>query len=194
MFNGPWDHPRWERRWRRAWKDQWRDQFRADRLRERVFGKGDLKYLILDTLRDQPRHGYDIIRELEHRSGGLYTPSAGAVYPTLQMLEDMGAVTQEQQEGRKVYTITDEGRRILEDRRDVLDEIAGRVRDWVRREGGSELGQAMRELGELMALLGREGGRAFGDAEKLRRVREVIARTREELRSILRDEARTTTL
>jgi len=194
MFNGPWDHPRWERRWRRAWKDQWRDQFRADRLRERVFGKGDLKYLILDTLRDQPRHGYDIIRELEHRSGGLYTPSAGAVYPTLQMLEDMGAVTQEQQEGRKVYTITDEGRRILEDRRDVLDEIAGRVRDWVRREGGSELGQAMRELGELMALLGREGGRAFGDAEKLRRVREVIARTREELSSILRDEARTTTL
>ncbi|HLG69510.1 MAG TPA: PadR family transcriptional regulator [Chloroflexota bacterium] len=163
-------------------------------MRERVFGKGDLKYLILDTLRDQPRHGYDIIRELEHRSGGLYTPSAGAVYPTLQMLEDMGAVTQEQQEGRKVYTITDEGRRILDDRRDVLDEIAGRVRDWVRREGGSELGQAMRELGELMALLGREGGRAFGDAEKLRRVREVIARTREELSSILRDEARTTTL
>lgn len=194
MFNGPWEGRRWEHHWRRAWKDQWRDQFRADRLRERVFGKGDLKYLILDTLRDQPRHGYDIIRELEHRSGGFYTPSAGAVYPTLQMLEDMGAVTSEQQDGRKVYTITDEGRRILEDRRDVIDDIAGRVREWVHREGGSELGPAMRELGELMALLGREGSRAFGDPEKLRRVREVIARTREELRSILRDEAPTTSL
>ena len=194
MFNGPWEHRRWERHWRHAWKDQWKDQFRADRLRERVFGKGDLKYLILDTLRDQPRHGYDVIRELEQRSGGFYTPSAGAVYPTLQMLEDMGAVTSAQQEGRKVYTITDEGRRILEERRDVIDEITGRVRDWVRREGGSELGQAMRELGELMALLGREGSRAFGDPEKLRRVREAIARAREELSTILRDEAHTTTL
>ncbi len=194
MFNGPWDHRRWEHHWRRVWKDQWRDQFRADRLRERVFGKGDLKYLILDTLRDQPRHGYDIIRELEKRSGGLYSPSPGAVYPTLQMLEDMGAVTSEAQEGRKVYTITDEGRGILEDRRDVIDDIASRVREWARGEGRPELGQAMRELGELMALLGREGGRAVGDPEKLRRIREVIAHTREELRNVLRDETTTTTL
>jgi DNA-binding PadR family transcriptional regulator len=186
MFNGPWDHGRWERHWRHAWKDQWK----GDRLRERVFGKGDLKYLILDLLRDQPRHGYDIIRELEHRSGGMYTPSAGAIYPTLQMLEDMGAVTSEQHDGRKVYTITDEGRRVLEERRDVLDEIASRVRDWVGREGRSEVGQAMREMGELMALLGREGGRALGDPEKLRRVREAIARTREELSAILRGEVR----
>ncbi len=188
MFNGPWEHGRWDRRWRHQWRDQFREQWRADRIRERVFGKGDLKYLILDLLRDQPRHGYDIIRELEHRSGGMYTPSAGAIYPTLQMLEDMGAVTSEQREGRKVYTITDEGRRILEDRRDVLDEIAGRVRDWVGRQGGPELGQAMREMGELMALLGREGGRALGDPDKLRRVRETIARTREELSAILRGE------
>ncbi|HLQ34705.1 MAG TPA: PadR family transcriptional regulator [Chloroflexota bacterium] len=184
MFNGPWEHGRWDQHWRRAWKDQ----FKAERLRERVFGKGDLKYLILDLLKDQPRHGYDIIRELESRCAGLYTPSAGAVYPTLQLLEDMGAVTSEQQDGRKTYTITDEGRRILEERRDVIDEITGRVRDWIRREGGSEVGQAMRELGELMALLGREGGRALGDPDKLRRVREVIARAREELRAILRDE------
>jgi DNA-binding PadR family transcriptional regulator len=184
MFNGPWERGPWDRHWRRAW----RDQLRVDHLRERMFGKGDLKYLILDLLRDQPRHGYDIIRELETRCGGLYTPSAGAVYPTLQLLEDMGAVTSTQQDGRKIYTITDEGRRILEERRDVIDEITGRVREWIRREGHSEVGQAMREMGELMALLGREGSRALGNPEKLRRVREVIARTREELRAILRDE------
>jgi len=186
MFNGPWEQRggRWDRNWRRAWKDQWR----GEHLRERIFGKGDLKYLILDLLKDQPRHGYDVMRELEHRSGGFYTPSAGAVYPTLQMLEDMGALTSNEQDGRKTYTITDEGRRILEERRDVIDNIAGRVREWIKREGGSELGQAMREMGELMGLLGREGGRALGDPDKLRRVRETIARTREELRGILRDE------
>ncbi|HVA23182.1 MAG TPA: PadR family transcriptional regulator [Chloroflexota bacterium] len=188
MFNGPWERRRWDREWRHGMKEQWKDQFRPDRFRERIFGKGDLKYLILDLLKDQPRHGYDIIRELEHRSGGMYTPSAGAVYPTLQMLEDMSAVTSEQQDGRKTYTITDEGRRILEERRDVIDDITGRVRDWVNREGHSELGQAMRELGELMALLGRDGGRALGDQDKLRRVRETIGRTREELRGILRNE------
>jgi DNA-binding PadR family transcriptional regulator len=188
MFNGPWERRRWDRETRHAWKDQFKEQFRGDRFRERVFGKGDLKYLILDLISDQPRHGYDIIRELEHRSAGLYTPSAGAVYPTLQMLEDMGAVTSEQKDGRKTYTITDEGRRILEDRRDVIDEITSRVRDWVGSENRSELGQAMRELGELMALLGREGGRALGDPDKLRRVHETIARTREELRTILRSE------
>ncbi|HEY8692841.1 MAG TPA: PadR family transcriptional regulator [Chloroflexota bacterium] len=187
MFNGPWERRRWDHEWH-GWKDQWKNQFKSERLRERMFGKGDLKYLILDLLKDQPRHGYDIIRELEHRSGGLYTPSAGAIYPTLQLLEDMGAVTSEQKDGRKTYTITDDGRRILEERRDVIDDIASRVRDWVGSENRSELGQAMRELGELIALLGREGGRALGDPDKLRRVRETIGRTREELRGILRNE------
>jgi DNA-binding PadR family transcriptional regulator len=183
---GPWERHGgpWDRTWRRAW----RDELRGDRLRERIFGKGDLKYLILDLLKDQPRHGYDIMRELEHRSGGFYAPSAGAVYPTLQMLEDMGAVTSTEQDGRKTYTITDEGRRILEDRRDVIDDITGRVRDWVKRQGGPELQAAMREIGELMALLGREAPGLVRDPEKLHRVRDVIAGTREELRRILQDE------
>ena len=71
---------------------------------ERFFGRGDLKYVILDLLKDQPRHGYDIIRALEDRMGGQYRPSPGSVYPTLQMLEDLGYVTSSQQEGKKVYS------------------------------------------------------------------------------------------
>ena len=58
--------------------------------RSRFFERGDLKYVILDLLTDKPRHGYEIIRELEDRFHGFYTPSAGKVYPTLQLLEDMG--------------------------------------------------------------------------------------------------------
>src|SRR5581483_632900 len=128
---------------------------------------------------------YDIIRELEGRFAGFYTPSAGVVYPTLQMLEDMGAVTSETMDGRKTYTITDEGRRILEERRDVIDEIADRVRSFMRGGTRTELQEAMREMGELMALLGRESGRLWNDPEKLKAVRDAIARTKTELEGIL---------
>jgi DNA-binding PadR family transcriptional regulator len=178
-----------ERGWGRDWRRWARDWGRQWERSARMFAKGDLKYLILDLLTERPRHGYDIIRALEGRFGGLYTPSAGAIYPTLQMLEDMGAVTSTQQDGRKVYTITDEGRRILAEHRDVVGEARDRVREWMRHEGTAELHDAMHEFGELMALLGREGGRALQDPAKLRRVRDLIARTREELRAILRDTA-----
>ena len=182
-------HRREERGWGRDWRRWARDWGRQWERSARMFAKGDLKYLILDLLAERPRHGYDIIRALAERFGGLYTPSAGAVYPTLQMLEDMGAVTSIQQDGRKVYTITDEGRRLLAEHGDVIGEARARVRDWMRQEGAAELHEAMHEFGELMALLGREGGSVWRDPAKLRRVRDLIARTREELRAILRDTA-----
>src|SRR5204863_10191366 len=86
-------------------------------------GRGDLKYVILELLRDQPRHGYDIIRALEERSRGTYRPSPGSVYPTLQMLEDLGYVTSSQEEGKKVYSITEEGRRYLGEQQSTVDDI-----------------------------------------------------------------------
>jgi DNA-binding PadR family transcriptional regulator len=175
------------------WGDDWqpwgRHRGRGRDRRERVFGRGDLKYVILDLLKDQPRHGYDIIRELEGRLSGMYTPSAGAVYPTLQMLEDMGAVAGVQEEGRKVYTITAEGRRILEERKDTVDAIADRVRDWMHGDGASELHEIMRELASFSMLVGREGRRLWKNPTKLRQIRKLITRTGEELRAILHDEA-----
>lgn len=180
-----WD---WEGDCRRLSREWGRTRDRRDR----VFGRGDLKYVILDLLKEQPRHGYDIIRELEGRLGGRYTPSAGAVYPTLQMLEDMGAIAGEQQEGRKVYTITDEGRRILEERSDTVDAIAGRVRDWMHGQSGAEMKEVMREAAEMgstfASLIGRRRNRLWNDPAKLRRIRDLLARTREELQSILREE------
>ncbi|MBV8281791.1 MAG: PadR family transcriptional regulator [Candidatus Eremiobacteraeota bacterium] len=194
MFNdwegprGPFarDMGRWAREFSRDFSRQFnRGWARREHFRDRVFGRGDLKYVILDMLRDRSRHGYDIIRELESRFGGFYTPSAGVVYPTLQMLEDMGAVTSEQQEGRKMYTITDEGRRILDERRDTIDDIADRVRNWMHGATRPELQQTMGEMGDLMSLLGRNGPQLWNDPEKLKAVRDVIARTRAELEGIL---------
>jgi DNA-binding PadR family transcriptional regulator len=81
----------------------------------RMFGRGDLKYALLGLLVEHPKHGYEMIKDLENRSGGFYSPSAGAIYPTLQLLEDRGWVSVEVVEGKKVYTITDSGRQALED-------------------------------------------------------------------------------
>jgi DNA-binding PadR family transcriptional regulator len=73
----------------------------------RLFEKGDLKYIILNHVKDKPSHGYEIIRAMEDSFHGFYTPSAGSVYPTLQMLEDMGYVKSSERDGKKVYTITE---------------------------------------------------------------------------------------
>ncbi len=79
----------------------------------RMFGHGHLKFVLLDLLQERPKHGYEMIKDLQDRSSGFYTPSAGAVYPTLQLLEDRGWVTSETVEGKKVYAITDSGRAAL---------------------------------------------------------------------------------
>jgi DNA-binding PadR family transcriptional regulator len=78
-----------------------------------MFERGYLKYALLDLLQERPKHGYEMMKDLEERMGGFYAPSAGAIYPTLQMLEDRGWATAETLEGKKVYTITDEGRHAL---------------------------------------------------------------------------------
>jgi DNA-binding PadR family transcriptional regulator len=88
-----------------------------------MFYKGDLKYVILDLLKDKPSHGYEIIRELESRIQGFYTPSAGSVYPTLQMQEDMGYVHSAEQDAKKIYTITEEGRKFLAEQTGAIDKI-----------------------------------------------------------------------
>src|SRR5512134_1634402 len=70
----------------------------------RIFEQGDLKYVILKLLAEKPRHGYEIIKELEDRFGGAYSPSPGTVYPTLTMLEDLGyAQVNTDESGRKTY-------------------------------------------------------------------------------------------
>jgi DNA-binding PadR family transcriptional regulator len=153
--------------------------------RERVFEKGDFKYVILDLLQERPSHGYELIRRLEERFGGRYAPSPGVVYPTLQMLEDMGCVSASQEEGRKVYAITDEGRRFLAERGARVDDIRERMHRWHGARHGHEAhdpAQALRDLGRLF------GGRGRNwdfDADKLRRIGEVIARARREIEAIL---------
>lgn len=77
--------------------------------------RGDVRSAILVLLAEEPMHGYQIIREIESRSAGAWKPSAGSVYPTLQMFADEGLVRVEESGGRKTYALTDEGRAQAED-------------------------------------------------------------------------------
>lgn len=79
----------------------------GDRRRMR---RGDVRGEVLSALVDGPAHGYEVIRRLEERSGGRWRPSPGSIYPTLQMLEDAGLVRASEQDGRRTYTLTEDGR------------------------------------------------------------------------------------
>ena len=121
----------------------WSGGGRGPRGRGRVFEQGDLKYVILRMLEEKPRHGYEVIKELEDRFAGAYSPSPGTVYPTLSMLEDLGYAKAIQEEGgRKVFEITDAGRAYLAEHKDTVEDIFERI----ARFGGGFFGDAMREV------------------------------------------------
>ena len=128
--------------------------------RRRWFESGDMKYVILKLLKDKPRHGYEVMKELQERLHGCYSPSPGTVYPTLQWLEDEGLVVAKDVEGKKVYEITDAGRRFLEEHHDVVDDIFERVREAVDSTLGGKMADVNRSLGRLVKAVYRIGWRS----------------------------------
>ena len=150
----------------------------------RLFHKGDFKYLVLDLLKDKPSYGYEIIQALASRFHGFYTPSAGVVYPTLQLLEEMGYITASQQNGKKVYTITEEGRKFLSEQEKVSAEIKDRAASWWNPDIHGDFHEMMHEIGDLARLIAHRSRKA--DAEQLRKVREVIHKTKGEIEAILK--------
>ena len=124
------------------------------RGRRRMFGSGELRLVLLKLIADEPRHGYDLIRAIEERTGGQYAPSPGVVYPTLTMLTDMGLTEEQAAEGsRKKFAVTDEGRANLAENEaevDALFERLDEARPREGRDGGPPIGRA---IGNLMAAL-----------------------------------------
>lgn len=88
--------------------EEWRSRF--DKRSGTRAGRGELRVAVLALLAEQPMHGYQIIHEIEERSGGSWKPSAGSVYPTLQLLADEGLIAAEESNGRKIYSLTEAGR------------------------------------------------------------------------------------
>ena len=94
----------------------------------RLLEHGDLRFVLLALIEEQPRHGYELIKELEERTGGAYRPSPGVIYPTLSLLEDEGFVRPASPEAaRKLYEITPEGAAALAQNRASVDAVFGRM-------------------------------------------------------------------
>lgn len=116
----------------------------------RFFEHGDLRTVVLALIEDQPRHGYELIKELEERTGGAYRPSPGVVYPTLSLLEDEGLIRQAGGEtGRKLFEVTDAGRAELDRDRTGVEGLFARMDEAGRHAGPGRprVGRAMMNLG-----------------------------------------------
>lgn len=144
--------------------------FRGEFMRMR---RGDIKFHLLEILKDAPRHGYEIIGELETRSGG-YRPSPGSVYPTLQMLEEAGYLTGEQIEGKKIYTITEAGLKLLEERGGKPFAAHPKM------ARAFEVRKSMMKLGSAAMEAVRDG-----DEETVRRITEIINKAKSDVYTIL---------
>jgi DNA-binding PadR family transcriptional regulator len=99
------------------------DMIRAGRM----LAQGDLRLIALALIAEQPRHGYEIIKVLEDKTAGWYSPSPGIVYPTLTYLEEAGYVTAQAEGAKKLYSITDQGRAHLDENRDFVDAVLERM-------------------------------------------------------------------
>src|SRR5215831_6579410 len=158
----------------------------------RMLATGDLRLIALALIAEQPRHGYEIIKVLEEKTAGWYSPSPGIVYPTLTYLEEAGYVTAQAEGAKKLYAITDEGRAHLDENRDFVDAvlerlafIGERVARMRRRFGGDDddrrrmpplVRAAIENLREVAAK------RLNDDDEAEAKVVEVLARAAAELK------------
>lgn len=152
----------------------------------RFFDTGEVRLAILSLLENGPKHGYQLIKDMEDRSGGLYRASAGAVYPNLQQLEDEGLATSATQDGKRVYTLTDGGRSELEREKDRVNQIWNRTKEWgVWAPGCGPEGSMVASTGAMVLKAAlRAVKRAGGNSEDATKIRDILDRARREIESI----------
>ena len=143
--------------------------------------RGDVRAAVLALLADRPMHGYEMIKEIEERSEGAWTPSPGSIYPTLQMLEDEGLIRGEDSEGKRRFALTEAGRAEQEGK-------AEEVPPWDAVREGAPSGQiALRNsVGKLIAAV-RQVSHA-GDEDQRKQVTELLDETRRKVYAILAEE------
>jgi len=143
-------------------------------------GRGDVRAAVLHLLAEGPMHGYQIMQELADRTGGVWRPSPGSIYPTLQQLEDEGLVRAESQAGKRVYALTAEGRAEVE--------AETGPPPWERLGAAIHEGEfALREVALQVGAAVMQVARAGSDAQ-VTRAKEILEETRQRLYRILADD------
>lgn len=151
--------------------------------RTRFFESGEVRIALLSLLDEGPKHGYELMKELEARSGGMYKASAGTIYPTLQQLEDEELVTVQAENGKKIYSLTDDGRALLEEEDDTVRRIWRRAKTWEEwgAFAGPEVAEILGPVGGLVKTAFSLVAKSGGDREVIRNVRDVLEEARDEL-------------
>src|SRR5262245_768418 len=149
-----------------------------------MFEAGEMRLVIPRLSREKPRHGYEIIKALEERMHGCYTPSAGSVYPTLQMLEDQGFVRIVEEDGKKVYHITPEGERFLDENEDVLVDIGERIKEAVRGVAGGAVADVNTAFGLLAKRVFSDAWRSGPDSERTAKIAEILRRATADIEAL----------
>ena len=153
--------------------------------RQRLVGPAaEVRLALLSLIDEEPAHGYELMKRLEERSGGMYKASAGTVYPVLQQLEDEGLVEVLEVEGKKVYHITSEGSEELALHEEQVERI------WKRADGWADWGvHTGPETAEIWGSWGRLSKAAFkaaarSDFEDTEKIRKILERARKELEAL----------
>jgi DNA-binding PadR family transcriptional regulator len=154
--------------------------------RSRFFEAGEVRIAILSLLSEGSKHGYELMKTLETRSGGSYKVSAGTMYPSLAQLEDEGLIISEQKEGRRVYQLTDSGRKELEREKATADRIWQRASQWEDWWQWMSPGVAMisGSIGALIKAAFRVMKHSGDDPELRRKVEEILDRARKDLEDL----------
>lgn len=140
--------------------------------RRRQFEGEELRLILLALIGEQPRHGYELIRAIEERTGGGYAPSPGVVYPTLTLLDEMGLVEEVREDGaRRRFAITEDGRAHLAERREQADALLARLADMGAERNRGERAPVRRAMAGLHIAL----GHALRDEVGTDRAREIAA-------------------
>jgi DNA-binding PadR family transcriptional regulator len=150
----------------------------------RWFEPGEMRLVILRLIREKPRHGYEIMKALEERMHGCYTPSAGSVYPTLQLLEDQGYVRIVEDSGKKVYHITPEGERFLDDNEDVLTDIGERMKEALRGVAGGAVADVNTAFAQLTKRVFSDAWRNGPDSERTAKIAEILRRATADIEAL----------
>jgi DNA-binding PadR family transcriptional regulator len=136
--------------------------------------RGEIRYLVLDAIREQPRHGYEVIQHIEQRARGTYRPSPGVIYPTLQMLEELGHARVVEQDGRKSYEITDSGKTELEQNARAVDDFYTRFDEEPWEAHAEDFAEVMWRIARLVKTFKRGAQRGRLSPETLRGIRTVL--------------------
>lgn len=146
-----------------------------------MFDAGALRLVVLGLIAEEPRHGYDIIKALEAKFQGAYSPSPGAIYPMLQMLEEADLVSSTADGNKRLYTITEQGRAYLDENRAELERINAQIGHVSGHMGGVALGDEFRAFAFAVKSRLRRGGWTAEQAEK---ARDIIRKARRDLEDL----------